>query len=96
MRAPTYRACAAVGWLHMWSSTAAAGDTRPRARPSRKGGRDHFGTVGEIISESRATFPGIRSNTVSFGGQTTLSVLAKPTLLQRTAFNLLGVDLAAA
>jgi hypothetical protein len=35
-------------------------------------------------------------NTVSFGGQTTLSVLAKPTLLQRTAFDLLGVDLAAA
>jgi hypothetical protein len=27
MRAPTYRACAAVGWLRMWSNTAAAGST---------------------------------------------------------------------
>lgn len=35
-------------------------------------------------------------NTVCFGGQTTLTVLAKPTDSQRTAFHLLGVDVAAA
>jgi hypothetical protein len=35
-----------------------------RATSSRNGGRNHFGTPGEIISDSRATSPGIRIQTI--------------------------------
>ena len=64
-------------------------------QPAGRGGDGEAGPV-HSFRTLLADLATLTRNTVCFGGQATLTVLATPTSSQRRALDLLGVELAAA